>query len=151
MLYRLPLELDLTILELAAPPLAIDHLHDRVAFFNKIALARLKQRFEAGFGRDPYLATREEAALAFKNRDAKRSFISQALDTLWIRLPYVELNIKNLPRDAPADVGPDEDDLAEVQQAVELIIDAPQCTFKYVRSTEMPKEALANALASLKL
>ena len=80
MRYRLPLELELTILEFAAPPLAIDSLHDRVEFFNKISLVhrsltawaqdrlrdqllytyrrrpdeyeRLKARFEAGFGRD---------------------------------------------------------------------------------------------------
>lgn len=78
--YRLPLELELTILELAAPPLAIDSLHDRVDFFIKISLVhrsltawaqgrlhdqflytyqprpyeheRLKKRFEAGFSRD---------------------------------------------------------------------------------------------------
>jgi hypothetical protein len=81
--YRLPLELELTILELAAPPLAIDSLHDRVDFFIKISLVhrsftawaqdrlydqflytyrarpdehkRLKKRFEAGFGRDRQL------------------------------------------------------------------------------------------------
>ena len=80
MLYRLPLELELAILELAAPPLAIDHLPDRVDFFIKISLVhrsltawaqvklrdqllytyrsrrdehkRLQTRFEAGFGRD---------------------------------------------------------------------------------------------------
>ncbi|KWU45290.1 hypothetical protein RHOSPDRAFT_33236 [Rhodotorula sp. JG-1b] len=80
MRYRLPLELELTILEIAAPPLAIDRLHDRVAFFINVALVhrsltawaqerlrdqflytyiprpdehdRLKMRFEAGFGRD---------------------------------------------------------------------------------------------------
>lgn len=68
-------------------------------------------------------------------------------------LPHLESFTYTLlsSRDAPAHVGPDEDDLAEVQQAVELIIDAPQCAFKYVRSTESPEEALANALASLKL
>ena len=38
MRYRLPLELELTILELAAPPLAIDSLHDRVAFFITVSL-----------------------------------------------------------------------------------------------------------------
>jgi hypothetical protein len=38
MRYRLPLELELVILELAAPPLAIDSLHDRVRFFIKISL-----------------------------------------------------------------------------------------------------------------
>ena len=78
--YRLPLELELTILELAAPPLAIDRLPDRVDFFIKVSLIhrsltawaqdklrdqflytyqprpdeheRLKTRLEAGFGRD---------------------------------------------------------------------------------------------------
>ena len=77
---KLPLELELTILELAAPPLAIDRLHDRVDFFTKISLVhrsltawardrlhdqflytyqprpdeheRLKRQLEAGFGRD---------------------------------------------------------------------------------------------------
>jgi hypothetical protein len=71
-------ELELTIIELAAPPLAINRLHDRVAFFIKISLMhrsltawaqerlrdqflytyhtrpdeheRLEKRFEAGFG-----------------------------------------------------------------------------------------------------
>ena len=80
MRYRLPLELELTILEFAAPPLAIDSLHDRVAFLINVSLAhrfftawaqerlhdqflytyrprsneheRLKMRLEAGFGRD---------------------------------------------------------------------------------------------------
>ena len=79
MRYRLPLELEFTILEFAAPPLAIDHLHARVRFFVKISLVhrsftawaqerlrdqflytyqprpdeheRLKARFDAGFSR----------------------------------------------------------------------------------------------------
>ena len=38
MRYRLPLELELTIVEHAAPPLAIDRLHDRVDFFIKTSL-----------------------------------------------------------------------------------------------------------------
>ena len=78
--YRLPLELEFTILELAAPPLAFDGLHDRVDFFINASLVhrsltpwaqerlhdqflytyqprpdeheRLKTRLEAGFGRD---------------------------------------------------------------------------------------------------
>ena len=78
--YRLPLELELTILELVAPPLAIDSLHDRVDFFINVSLVhrsltawaqerlhyqflytyrrrsdeyeRLETRLEAGFGRD---------------------------------------------------------------------------------------------------
>ena len=53
----------------------------------------------------------------------------------------------------PADDGndnPDADALAEVQQAVESIVDAPQCTFKFLCSTE-PEDALAGALAALKL
>ena len=77
MRYRLPLELELTILEFAAPPLAFDCLHDRVAFLINVSLAhrfftawaqerlhdqflytyrprsneheRLKMRLEAGF------------------------------------------------------------------------------------------------------
>ena len=80
MRYRLPLELELTILELATPSRAIDSLHDRVNFFIRISLVhrsltawaqerphdqflytyrsqadeheRLKARFEAGFSRD---------------------------------------------------------------------------------------------------
>lgn len=80
MRYRLPLELELTVLELAAPPLAIDSLRDRVRFFINVSLvhrsltawaqdrlrdqflytyrrrpdehARLKMRFEAGYGPD---------------------------------------------------------------------------------------------------
>ncbi|KWU45239.1 hypothetical protein RHOSPDRAFT_33184 [Rhodotorula sp. JG-1b] len=75
-----PLELEVTFLELAAPPLAFDRLHDHVEFFIYVALVhrsltpwaqerlhdqflytyqarpnehkRLKTRLEAGFGRD---------------------------------------------------------------------------------------------------
>ena len=47
--------------------------------------------------------------------------------------------------------GPDRDALAKVQQAVESILHAPQCTFKYQCSTESPEDALANALAALDL
>ena len=78
--YRLPLELELIILTLAAPALEMDSLHARVDFFIEISLVhrsltawaqdklhdqflytyrprvdeyeRLKKRFEAGFGRD---------------------------------------------------------------------------------------------------
>ena len=188
--YRLPIELELTILELAAPPLAIDHLHARVRFFNKIALVhrsftawaqdrlrdqflytyrprpdeheRLKRRFEAGYGHDRPLRRlyldltrlpkdiRErtdpaadsicfrisghvcraiskanvpsdaggggtcvqkqgcEAIAHFVQNDpaavdhwepcAMIKGYSQALDTLWVKLPYSDLNIKNLPR-----------------------------------------------------
>lgn len=77
---RLPLELELYILELATPPLAIDSLHERVDYFINVSLVhrsltawaqehlhdqfsytyrrrsdeheRFKTRFEAGFGRD---------------------------------------------------------------------------------------------------
>ena len=80
MRYRLPLELELTILELAAPPLVKPRLHDRVDFFINVSLVhrsltawaqerlhyqflytyrrrsdeyeRLETRLEAGFGRD---------------------------------------------------------------------------------------------------
>jgi hypothetical protein len=80
MRYRLPLELGLTILQLAAPPLVIDSSRDRVDFFIKTSLVHrsftawaqerlhdqflytyrprpdeyecLKLRFEAGFGRN---------------------------------------------------------------------------------------------------
>jgi hypothetical protein len=51
----------------------------------------------------------------------------------------------------PADDEPDADALADVQQAIESIIAAPRCTFKYVQSTESPEEALASALATFKL
>lgn len=78
--YRLPLELELTILKLAAPPLAMGRLHERVDYFIEVSLVhrsltawaqdrlhdqflhtyqprpdeyeRLKTRLEAGFGRD---------------------------------------------------------------------------------------------------
>jgi hypothetical protein len=77
---KLPIELELAILELATPPLAIDRLHDRVKFFLNASLVhrsltawaqdklrdqflytyrrrpdeheRLQTRFEAGSGRD---------------------------------------------------------------------------------------------------
>lgn len=70
-------------------------------------------------------------------------------------LPHLESFTFTLPPgrvpQTPEDDDPEQADLAEVQQVVESIIDAPQCTFKYVRSTESPEKALANALASLKL
>ena len=50
-----------------------------------------------------------------------------------------------------ADDGPDRGALAKVQQAVESTLDAPQCTFKYLRSTESPEDALADALAAFGL
>lgn len=50
---------------------------------------------------------------------------------------------------SPADDG--RDALAEVQRAVESTIVAPQCTFKYLRSTKSPGGALADALAELGL
>lgn len=45
----------------------------------------------------------------------------------------------------------DSDALVEVQQAVKSIMTAPQCTFKFLRSTMSPKDALADALATLEL
>ena len=45
----------------------------------------------------------------------------------------------------------DSDALAELPQAVESITDAPQCTFKYLRSTQSPEDALADALAALEM
>lgn len=45
----------------------------------------------------------------------------------------------------------DRDALAQLQQAVESILDAPRCTFKNVRSTKSPEGALADALAKLGL
>lgn len=84
MRYRLPFELELTVLELAAPALEYDSLYDRVDFFSRISLVHRSltawaqdklrdqflytyrpredeyERLEAGFGRDrllrrPYL------------------------------------------------------------------------------------------------
>jgi hypothetical protein len=190
MRYRLPLELELTIIELAAPPLAINRLHDRVAFFIKISLMhrsltawaqerlrdqflytyhtrpdeheRLEKRFEAGFGHNRPLRRlyldltrlptdineREEpgtdsvsvtvkghvippTSLLSRSDDPEQvgskareqaseavahyvypandsndgrwelctviTSYSQVLDTLWVKLPYLDLNIKNLP------------------------------------------------------
>ncbi|GAA5971699.1 hypothetical protein JCM8115_002188 [Rhodotorula mucilaginosa] len=51
----------------------------------------------------------------------------------------------------PADNAPDADALAQVQQAVKSFINAPQCTFKCLHSTKSPEDALADALAALKL
>ena len=188
--YRLPLKPELSILEFAAPPLAIDTLHDRVDFFIKISLVhrsvtawaqerlhdqflytyrprpdeheRLKKRFEAGFGRDRslcrlYLDLTEfptdidegeeprtdsvsvmvnwnfyealpmasvlggvaggsvwveeqgcEAVAHYVLDDlagydhwemcAMIASYSEVLDTLWVRLPCSNLNIKHLPR-----------------------------------------------------
>ena len=191
MRYRLPLELELIVLEFAAPPLAIDCLHDRVDFFITISLVhrsitawaqdrlrdqflytyklrsdeheRLKARFEAGFaGRDRPLrrlyldlsdlpadirnrtkpgtdsvsstingrvcgpialasalcdteggaAYDQEACDAvahFVRREASRynghwelcpmiTSYSQALDTLWLKLPWLNLNINHFTR-----------------------------------------------------
>lgn len=41
--------------------------------------------------------------------------------------------------------------LAKLQQAVESMMDAPQCTFKYLQTMKSPKEALADALTGLGL
>ena len=191
MRYRLPLELELTILELAAPPLAIDSLHDRVAFFINISLVhrsltawaqerlrdqflytyhrrsdeheRLKARFAAGFGRDrlvrrlyldlsdlpAHIVSRTrpgtdsvsttvnghvcnaislasvpggaggggtriqkqgcESIAHYVQNDAAHhdhwelcamiTSYSQALDTLWLKLPPMRLDISALPRE----------------------------------------------------
>ena len=188
MRYRLPLELELAILELAAPPLAYDSLHDRVDFFINAALvhrsftawaqdrlrdqflytyrarpdehARLKSRFEAGFaGRDRPLRRlyldlgclpeqsnrRKEAGIdsvsvMIKGRvygpvsaisgpgspnrtdpscEAVAHYVhpandpynrhwelctmittyAQALNTLWLKLPLIRLEIAGLPRE----------------------------------------------------
>lgn len=65
---------------------------------------------------------------------------------------YMPLYSRASESQLPADDEAKTDALAEVQQAVELTIDAPQCTFKYVRpSTESPEEALAKALATFNL
>ncbi|GAA5954001.1 hypothetical protein JCM8115_003280 [Rhodotorula mucilaginosa] len=337
MRYRLPLELELMILELAAPPLAIDRLHARLRFFINVSLVhrsltawaqerlhdqflytyrrrsdeheRLKARFEAGFGRDrplcrlyldlsrlpAYVDRRKgcgsdsvsatingraygavsspggpgkleqaqgracEAVAHYVQNGtiqvgkwkvcAMIKAFSQALDTLWLNLPVKQLDIAGLPQprlggyatrhmifhrcwaiesdlrdvlnrfphietlvffetevedlvskltalptpirrvhilehnvefggeryssqhvlphlesftytslssgesapQTPEDDGPDQNALAEVQQAVESILDAPQCAFKDVRSTQSPEDALADALATLEL
>lgn len=192
--YRLLLELELMILDLAAPPLAIDSLHDRVDYFIKISLVhrsltawaqdrlrdqflytyrprpdeyeRLKLRFEAGFGRDrplhrlyldftrlpecvhgrtlpghdsllaptearaygsvapvsrassperygsnaPEQACEAVVHYVYADHDTDVEDVdrwelctmittyAQALDTLWLKPPYLNLNIKNLPR-----------------------------------------------------
>ena len=185
MRYRFPLELELTILELAAPALAIDSLHDRVDFFINISLvhrsfttwaqerlhdqflytyqprpdehARLKTRLEAAVGGDCplrrlYLDLTALPANILKRREpgadsvsatmygrvypavsdpqqagtdadeqpcisvahfrqsqhdpddgywelcAMISSYSQTIDTLWIKPPFLDLNIKDLSR-----------------------------------------------------
>ena len=192
MRYRLPLELELTTLELTAPPLAIDRLHDRVAFFITVSLVhrsftawaqerlrdqflytykprpdehdRLKARFEAGFGRDrsvrrlylnlsrlprdvdrreecgsdsvsaridgrvygPVSSTSGpgnleqvgttaqvpacEAVAHYVQKSTARvgkwevcamiTAYCQALDTLWLKLPIIQLDIADLPRES---------------------------------------------------
>jgi hypothetical protein len=189
-----PLELELTILELAAPPLAFDRLHDRVNFFINASLVhrsltawaqerlhdqflytyrsqpdeheRLKARLEAGFaGRDRSLRrlyldlsdlpsdidrrekpgadsvstevngrvcmpvssiggpgepertgarTQEQACEAVAHfihpmmdpygghweLCAMITTYAQALDTLWLKLPLVRLEIADLPRES---------------------------------------------------
>lgn len=52
---------------------------------------------------------------------------------------------------ARANDGSERHELVDLQQAVESIIDAPHCTFKYVRSIRSPEDALADALAAFKL
>ncbi|KAG0660227.1 hypothetical protein C6P46_004681 [Rhodotorula mucilaginosa] len=182
---KLPLELELTILELAAPPLAIDRLHDRVDFFTKISLVhrsltawardrlhdqflytyqprpdeheRLKRRLEAGFGRD------------------QANDLMSVIETLpsTIRRVHIllhEIHVHNSRVDLPhlefftftwlqrsAENGPQTsaddnlDALEDLRRAVNSIVNAPQCTFKYLRSTESPEDALADALAALKM
>jgi hypothetical protein len=51
----------------------------------------------------------------------------------------------------PATEVPNPDALAELQHIVESVVDAPQCTFKYLRSTKSRDEALADALAAFDL
>ena len=41
--------------------------------------------------------------------------------------------------------------LVKLQQVVESMVDAPQCTFKFLQTTKSPEEALADALAELGL
>ena len=64
---------------------------------------------------------------------------------------YTLLSSGDSAPQTPEDVGPDRDPLAEVRQAVESILAAPQCTFKYLRSTRSPEDALADAVAELGL
>jgi hypothetical protein len=97
MRYRLPLELELTILELAAPPLVKPRLVDHEAAVLSCS------RFLA------YQATR----LGMASYDAIAS--AQAREAI-----------------------------------VESLFDAPQCTFKFLRSDRSPGDALADALAALK-
>ena len=64
---------------------------------------------------------------------------------------YTLLSAGESAPETRADDGPDRDALAEVQQLVESILDAPQCTFKFRRSTMSPEAALAESLAILRL
>lgn len=52
------------------------------------------------------------------------------------------------------DPGTAEDDaeaLADLKQAVSLLIDAPRCRFRYLRSTKSPEDELADAMADFGL
>ena len=77
---------------------------------------------------------------------------------------YIEENQPDDPHDLPhlesftftwiADRTPaeeDSDSLTHLRRAIESNIVAPQCTFKYLRSTKSPASALADALAELGL
>lgn len=46
---------------------------------------------------------------------------------------------------------PDSDLLPDLQRRIESAVIAPKCTFKYLRSTKSPDEALADAVADFKL
>lgn len=46
---------------------------------------------------------------------------------------------------------PAADPLGDLQRAIESTIVAPECTFRYLRSTKSPEDALADALAAFNL
>lgn len=45
----------------------------------------------------------------------------------------------------------DLDTFADLQRDVKSVVNAPQCTFTFLRSTTSPEDALADALAALEL
>ena len=78
-------------------------------------------------------------------------YINDDLPDAPVVLPHLEsftftlLLLKATPADAGLDA------LAGLQHAVELSVVAPRCTFKYLRSTKAPEDALADAMADLGL
>ena len=132
MRYRLPLELELCILELAAPPFEIDSLPHRVNFIIKISLVhrsltawaqdrlrdqflytyrprrdeykRLKERLEAGFGRDRRL----RRLYLDLTRLPKEAHLLTAPDIDSISIPTVgRASVRSLPISEPSNSAQD--------------------------------------------